>query len=73
MYNEEWNEEWEDIKYNITEYELMEIIDNAMDENMTIEGSIQDFIEANYEPIHVLDADRARDEYIDRKLEDERD
>ena len=59
---------WDEIKENVSETDLKEIIDIALQDNMDIEGAIQDYIEAEYEPTMVPDVDAAYDAKRDEEL-----
>ncbi len=59
---------WSEIKDDVTACDMKEIIDMALEDNMDIEGAIQDYIEANYEPTMVPDTDAAYDAKRDEEL-----
>lgn len=59
---------WSEIKQAVCHADLKEIIDMALEDSMDIEGAIQDYIEANYEPTMVPDIDAAYDAKRDEEL-----
>jgi hypothetical protein len=60
---------WEEIYKDIAKEDLIEIIHlSLMDENMTIEEVIYDYIESNYDGVEVVDGDALRDLKRDEEI-----
>lgn len=60
---------FDEIKDDLTKQDLMEIIETAMSLNDgDINAAIQDYVEAEYEPIKEFDYDYAYDSYKDDQL-----
>ena len=59
---------WDEVKKDISQEDLRDIIDMALNNDSNIEEAVTDYIESNYEGKIVVDADAVRDSIVDEEL-----